>query len=211
MNSIQLFQHAFEQWQSRKPAGREQVYAFCRELEADCIAGTNLYVVDMRPDDPFAFGPDVLVQNVDMQASPGTFRQYPDQEFIGKDVVPFYQEIKQTGRESMLRMKSRIQGHFVVYDRIMLPMKDDGSNRWALSMTKTRVLVPPLVNLRSLTDRQQDILTLAAEGHSSKTTAQRLGVSHRTVEHQIAAIKKKLDAKNITEAVAKFVGNTLSL
>lgn len=206
MQSIELFQHVLQQWEDRAVNGREHVYSFSREMKDLCSADTNLYVVDMQADDPFDFGTNTLLENVDMKGVSATFRDYPDHEYVEGDVLPFYLDIKATGKVSWLRMRSHIQGHFAVYDRLLLPMKEDDQNRWALSITKTRLLIPPTADLRVLTARQQDILSLMAEGMSSKECAQRLGISHRTIEHQLTAIRKKLNAKNMAHAIAMFVG-----
>jgi len=209
MDAVQLFRHALEQWENRNLGDRQQVYALTKELEAHCTTGTNLYVIDMQPDDPLSFRSDTLVENVDLKGDQSSLGSYPDQEYVKRDVIPFYLDVKENGRVSWLRMKSVIQGHYAVYDRLLLPIEEHGKVRWTLSITKTRVLVPPKPNLRQLTDRQQDILFLLSQGLSSKETAQRMGISHRTVEHQISAVKRKLGTKNVTQAVALFVGSAL--
>ena len=66
-----------------------------------------------------------------------------------------------------------------------------------------------LARARQLTGRQRDILFLLAQGLSSKEVALKTSISHRTVEHQIGAVKRKLGAKNVTHAVAIFVGQVL--
>ena len=66
-----------------------------------------------------------------------------------------------------------------------------------------------LAQARELTDRQQNILFLLAQGLSSKEVALKTSISHRTVEHQIGAVKRKLGARNVTHAVAMFVGQGL--
>jgi DNA-binding CsgD family transcriptional regulator len=209
MHAVQLFQHALEQWATTQLSDRQQVFELTKGIEARCTTGTNLYVVDMQGDDPLAFHNNTLVENVDMKGDQSRLGNYPDQDYVKNDVIPFYLRVKEDGEPNLMRMKSVIQGHYAVYDRLLLPMQEHGKTRWALSMTKTRVLIPPKPDIRSLTDRQQDILALFAQGLSSKEAALRLDISYRTVEHQIAAIKKKLGAKNITEAVAIFVGKAL--
>jgi DNA-binding NarL/FixJ family response regulator len=52
-----------------------------------------------------------------------------------------------------------------------------------------------------LTSREQEILGLAAEGHSSSVIAERLSISRRTVETHRANIMKKLGLHNQTEIV----------
>jgi DNA-binding NarL/FixJ family response regulator len=51
--------------------------------------------------------------------------------------------------------------------------------------------------LAALTPRQREILQLVAEGHTSKEIAQRLGVSHRTIETHRNQLMKRLDVHDL--------------
>jgi DNA-binding NarL/FixJ family response regulator len=53
----------------------------------------------------------------------------------------------------------------------------------------------------TLTDREQDVLDLLAEGLSNQRIADRLGISPHTVKFHIASIYDKLDARTRTQAV----------
>ena len=53
----------------------------------------------------------------------------------------------------------------------------------------------------TLTDREQDVLDLLAEGLSNQRIAERLGISPHTVKFHIASIYDKLDARTRTQAV----------
>jgi len=55
--------------------------------------------------------------------------------------------------------------------------------------------------LEALTPRQREILQLAAEGHSSKDIAQRLGISYRTVEGHRAQLMERLDLHDLAGLV----------
>ncbi len=57
---------------------------------------------------------------------------------------------------------------------------------------------PPL---DSLTNREREVLSLVAEGKTSKEIAEQLYISVRTVEHHRASITKKLDAGNVADLV----------
>jgi DNA-binding NarL/FixJ family response regulator len=57
---------------------------------------------------------------------------------------------------------------------------------------------PPL---DSLTNREREILSLVAEGKTSKEIAEHLYISVRTVEHHRASITKKLGAGNVADLV----------
>ncbi|BCS35683.1 helix-turn-helix transcriptional regulator [Luteitalea sp. TBR-22] len=52
-----------------------------------------------------------------------------------------------------------------------------------------------------LTDREQDVLDLLAEGLSNQRIAERLGISPHTVKFHVASIYGKLDARTRTQAV----------
>jgi len=209
MQAIALFQHALARWENYRPTGRPQVFALAQELRSQVDESTNLYVIDLLPDDPLEFGTDALVENVDMRGLRSTLGGYADQEYVKRDVIPHYLDTKETGRTSWLRMTSRIQDQIAVYDRLLLPVAEHKSARWAISITKTRMLLPAAPKARLLTERQEDILFLLSEGSSSKEIARRLGVSYRTVEHQIEAIKRRLGARNVTHAVAIAVAQAI--
>jgi len=59
--------------------------------------------------------------------------------------------------------------------------------------------------LEKLTDREREILRLTTEGHSSKKIAERLAISHRTVESHRAHILHKTGASNLVE-LARITG-----
>ena len=55
--------------------------------------------------------------------------------------------------------------------------------------------------LQSLTPREREILEMLVKGLANKVVAQRLGISHRTVELHRAHIVQKLNAKNLSAMV----------
>ena len=60
---------------------------------------------------------------------------------------------------------------------------------------------PPALDLNSLTEREQAILTLLAEGLSNKAIAARLYLSVRTVEGHLASLYARLGVHSRTEAM----------
>jgi DNA-binding NarL/FixJ family response regulator len=52
-----------------------------------------------------------------------------------------------------------------------------------------------------LTNREQEIMQLLAEGRSNKETATKLGISTRTVENHRASIKKKLRCRSMADLI----------
>lgn len=51
----------------------------------------------------------------------------------------------------------------------------------------------------ALTEREREVMALAAAGHPNKEIARRLGISHRTVEIHRARVMRKLGAANLIE------------
>lgn len=54
-----------------------------------------------------------------------------------------------------------------------------------------------------LSNREKQVLGLAAEGNADKQIAARLGLSKSTVSHHMSHIVKKLDVSNRTQAAVK--------
>jgi DNA-binding NarL/FixJ family response regulator len=61
----------------------------------------------------------------------------------------------------------------------------------------------------SLTDRETEVLTLLADGHSNKAIARLLGVSEHTAKFHVSAILAKLGAITRAEAVAMGIRHGL--
>lgn len=53
-------------------------------------------------------------------------------------------------------------------------------------------------NYRSLTPREQEVMSLLAEGMPTKLLATKLGISTRTAEHHRAAVLKKMGARTVS-------------
>ena len=62
-----------------------------------------------------------------------------------------------------------------------------------------------LIDYESLTERESEVLTYAAKGHTNKMIAHELGISSRTVQGHLANIYSKLRVSSRTEAVMKAV------
>lgn len=58
---------------------------------------------------------------------------------------------------------------------------------------------------RPLTENQLTLLQHAAKGMSSKESAKKLGLSHWTVNTSRKFILKKMDSRNMVQAVAKAI------
>jgi two-component system response regulator DctR len=55
--------------------------------------------------------------------------------------------------------------------------------------------------LQSLTDREREVMELAVQGLPSKVIAQRLDISHRTVELHRSRVLEKLDVRSMAELI----------
>ena len=62
---------------------------------------------------------------------------------------------------------------------------------------------PPKTEENQLSVREMDVLQLLAEGHSYKTCADRLAVSHDTVRFHVRNIYERLHVHSKSEAVIK--------
>ena len=71
----------------------------------------------------------------------------------------------------------------------------------AAAISVPRVDVDDDLQDATLTEREQDVLDLLAEGLSNQRIAERLGISPHTVKFHIASIYDKLDARTRTQAV----------
>lgn len=60
-------------------------------------------------------------------------------------------------------------------------------------------------SFETLTDRELEVLTLAAKGYTNKAIGKQLGISDRTVQGHLAHIFAKLHATSRTEAVMRAV------
>jgi two-component system response regulator FixJ len=58
-----------------------------------------------------------------------------------------------------------------------------------------------------LTRRERDVLAQLAEGATNKETAQRLGLSARTIEGHRSSIMKKVGVRNATELVRRILSD----
>jgi len=64
---------------------------------------------------------------------------------------------------------------------------------------------------KSLSQREQDILTWVAQGYNPDNIADKLHISQHTVRNHLRHVRTKLQVKNMTHAVAKAVSSGLIL
>lgn len=96
-------------------------------------------------------------------------------------------------------------------DELMQAVRDVNEGRSALDPAVTRKLMSNLFKhpetsvAEALTERELDVLRLAAKGYTNKSIGVQLGISDRTVQGHLAHIFAKLQATSRTEAVMRAV------
>jgi DNA-binding NarL/FixJ family response regulator len=96
-------------------------------------------------------------------------------------------------------------------DELIQAVRDVNEGKSALDPKITRKLMsnifkgPERTPVESLTDRELDVLRLAAKGFTNKAIGVQLGISDRTVQGHLAHIFAKLQASSRTEAVMRAV------
>jgi DNA-binding NarL/FixJ family response regulator len=96
-------------------------------------------------------------------------------------------------------------------DELIQAVRDVYEGKSALDPAVTRKLMnslfkkPEQVPGEPLTDRELDVLRLAAKGFTNKAIGMQLGISDRTVQGHLAHIFDKMQATSRTEAVMRAV------
>ncbi len=96
-------------------------------------------------------------------------------------------------------------------DELIQAVRDVNEGKSALDSAVTRKLMsnlfkhPETSAVEPLTDRELDVLRLAAKGFTNKAIGIQLGISDRTVQGHLAHIFDKLQATSRTEAVMRAV------
>ncbi len=96
-------------------------------------------------------------------------------------------------------------------EELVQAVRDVDEGKSVLSPAITQKLMsnlskrPETIDVEPLTDREQDVLRLAARGFTNKAIGVQLGISDRTVQGHLAHIFDKLQAGSRTEAVMRGV------
>jgi DNA-binding NarL/FixJ family response regulator len=80
-----------------------------------------------------------------------------------------------------------------------------GSLLKSMSRVTRELLEPRGLTLSRLTTREQQVLSLVAEGHPTREVAQQLSYSERTVKNVLHDVVTKLNARTRSQAVAQAV------
>ncbi|HKG55369.1 MAG TPA: response regulator transcription factor [Anaerolineales bacterium] len=96
-------------------------------------------------------------------------------------------------------------------DELIQAVRDVYEGKSALDQTITRKLMSSIFKgseknmVEPITDRELDVLQLAAKGYTNKAIGVQLNISDRTVQGHLAHIFAKLQANSRTEAVMRAV------
>lgn len=153
--------------------------------------------------------PDMVLLDIDMPVLNGleTMRlikeQYPDLKVI---ILTMHNENSLTRKLEVLGAKGYLPkdaDREVFFDA--LKKVYDGGSSFDYSYGSAHTVVLPAQNegthLSVLTERETEILKLIASGYSNKEIADKLDISHRTVDTHRTNIMKKLDIGNVAGLV----------
>jgi len=98
-------------------------------------------------------------------------------------------------------------------DDLAKAIREAASGRSTLSPEAARVLIqatrPTRQPVFDLTEREQEVLNLVAQGHSNQQIADKLVISITTVKAHISSILSKLQVSSRTEAIAYAIKHKL--
>lgn len=96
-------------------------------------------------------------------------------------------------------------------EEIIQAVRDVHAGKSALDATIAQKLIAQITQrgeaqeVETLTERELEVLTLAAKGYTNKAIARQLNISDRTVQGHLAHVFDKLHASSRTEAVMRAV------
>ena len=149
-------------------------------------------------------------------------------EIIGQPIDSFYsteeakvyiannEDILRTGVAKIFEeFKDLDNGGIVVYSSYKYPLKDEKNKTvGVMGMTIPVEQIPmnaveqlkgrPSDELNCLSPQQLKCFYLVLKGECPKKIAQKLHLSHRTIEHYLTHIRLKLNCKNLRELVVRY-------
>jgi len=174
-------------------------------LAAICDPTTNLFHSDMNASSVLGYRVKTLRQSFDLRHTRGEeIGSYPDAKYVDAILAPNYTTAAAENEPIFRRIMTPMVGTFAVYEGILLPYFEK-AGRNALSLSRLLYLADDIEAAEpvTLTDRERRCLEFLCGGLSAKQIAHFLKISTRTVEHDIEKIKIKVQARNVSHAVAK--------
>ena len=157
--------------------------------------------------------PDVAVLDIQMPKASGievtrwVRSQFPEVGVLiltAYDDDPYVMAVLQAGANGYVLKTGQA-------DELIQAVRDVYEGKSALAASITRKLMSNIFNgpekkiIEPLTDRELDVLRLAAKGFTNKSIGVQLSISDRTVQGHLAHIFAKLHANSRTEAVMRGV------
>jgi NarL family two-component system response regulator LiaR len=157
--------------------------------------------------------PDVAVLDIQMPKASGievtrwVRANHPDVGVLiltAYDDDPYVMAVLQAGANGYLLKTAAVE-------ELVQAVRDVNDGKSAFSQTITQKVIDNLSkrndpgNIEFLTDREMDVLRLAAKGFTNKAIGVQLGISDRTVQGHLAHIFDKIQASSRTEAVMRAV------
>lgn len=90
-------------------------------------------------------------------------------------------------------------GHLIAFESLLLPQKGGG---WCIAVIDFQLSLAIPQSSADVDDIDRAILQSLYEGYSGKEIGQRLGMSHRTIEHRVERLKQGFGARSISQLVA---------
>jgi DNA-binding NarL/FixJ family response regulator len=119
-------------------------------------------------------------------------------DVIDDAVVARTRELNRRGSKVVI-VASRIDSYALL--RVLRPVVEQ------LGFGNPEVAAPRGLRLAGLTPRERDVLTLVAEGLSTRDVAIRMAYSERTIKNVLQELTTRLQLRNRTQAVAYALRN----
>ncbi len=119
-----------------------------------------------------------------------------------------HREVVRLGAKGYL-LKNSDRDEFLLAMNLVMKGKSYYSPALFKEHTKSQKLPgsTPVIPLVSLTSREEEILTLIAQGYTNKEIAQKLILSHKTIDSHRTNLMKKINVHNVTGLVRYAISN----
>ncbi len=138
-------------------------------------------------------------------------QSYPDTKVIVISMFgdpAMHREVVRLGAKGYL-LKHADMDEFILAINLVMKGKSYFSPAIFEDHVKSKSLpgAAPVIPIVSLTSREEEVLTLIANGYTNKEIAQKLIVSHKTVDTHRSNLMKKIDVHNVTGLVKYAMAN----